>query len=67
MSLDFLGISPTFLAVALASIGIIILLLFVFIFMGIAAFALGGTFGAIINSAMPALAGGGAGGKDEGK
>lgn len=27
----------------------------------------GGTFGAIINSAMPALAGAGAGGKDEAK
>lgn len=67
MSLDFLGISATFLAVSLAFIAIIILLLFVFIFMGISAFALGGTFGAIINSAMPAMAGAGAGGEDETK
>ena len=54
MALDILGISPAFLTIALITVAIILLLIFVFIFLGIEAFALGGTFGAIVNSVMPA-------------
>lgn len=65
MALDFLGISPALLTLALIGLGIILLLAFTFIFLGIEAFALGGTFGAIINSLMPMAAGGSAASSQE--
>lgn len=53
MALEFLGISPALLTVSLIFLAIILVLVFTFIFLGIQAFAMGGTFGAIINSLMP--------------
>lgn len=68
MALDFLGISKGMLIIALVGLIIILLMLFVFIFLGISAFAVGGGFGAVINSLMPMAAGAGVGGqKDEEK
>ena len=61
--LHLLHISPnelTFLFIILLSI---LILLFVFIFLGISAFALGGTFGTVINSMIPCMAGMGVGGQ----
>jgi hypothetical protein len=52
MSLESLGISKEMLTFLLIYIGFILILLFAFIFLGIKAFALGGGFGAIINSIM---------------
>jgi small-conductance mechanosensitive channel len=53
MALDFLGISAALLTISLIFLAIVLLLIFVFIFLGIQAFALGGTFGAVINSLLP--------------
>lgn len=53
MALDFLGISPALLTMLLIQGAIILLLIFIFIFLGIQAFALGGTFGAVVNSILP--------------
>ena len=61
--LHLLHISQTELVFLLITLIIILLLLFIFIFMGIAAFALGGTFGTVINSMMPLIAGAGVGGQ----
>ena len=60
MSLEKLGISPGLLAIALGTLALILILLFIFIFLGIKAFAIGGTFGAIINSIIPMAAASGA-------
>lgn len=62
MTLESLGISSTMLSLALIYLSIILLLLFAFIFVGIEAFALGGSFGAIINSLIPIASGAGASG-----
>lgn len=67
MSLDILGISPALLTIALIYIGIILILFFCFIFLGIKAFALGGTFGSVVNSLMPMAAGAGADGGSKDK
>lgn len=56
MSLEKLGISPALLVLTLGTLIIILVLLLVFIFLGIKAFALGGTFGSIINSIIPVVA-----------
>ncbi|EWS74831.1 phage head-tail adaptor family protein, putative (macronuclear) [Tetrahymena thermophila SB210] len=56
MSLEKLGISAALLALSLGTLILILILLFVFIFLGIQAFTLGGTFGAIINSIIPMAA-----------
>lgn len=53
MALDFLGLSPALLTISLIFLGIILILIFIFIFLGIQAFALGGTFGSVVNSLMP--------------
>jgi len=53
MALDFLGISPALLTSSLVLLALILILIFIFIFLGIQAFALGGTFGAIVNSILP--------------
>ena len=60
MSLEKLGISPALLGIALGTLALVLILLFVFIFLGIKAFAIGGTFGAVINSFIPMAAAGGA-------
>ncbi|KAL4476316.1 hypothetical protein ABPG74_010049 [Tetrahymena malaccensis] len=67
MSLEKLGVSPALLALALGTLIVILILLFVFIFLGIKAFAVGGTFGSIINSIIPMVAAGGAAGSQENK
>lgn len=60
MSLEKLGISPALLSLALGTLIVILLLLFTFIFFGIKAFAIGGTFGSIVNSIIPMVAANGA-------
>jgi len=50
------------LYLSLIFLSVVLLLLFAFIFVGIEAFALGGSFGAIINSLIPIASGAGAGG-----
>lgn len=52
MSLEALGISKEILIFGVIYISILLLLIFVFIFFGIQAFALGGSFGSVINSFM---------------
>jgi len=52
MSLDSLGISKELLIFGVIYLSVILILIFVFIFLGIQAFALGGSFGAVINSLM---------------
>ena len=50
MALESLGISSEIMIIGLIALAIVLLLLIVFIFSGIKAFALGGTFGSVINS-----------------
>jgi hypothetical protein len=52
MSLEALGISKELLIFGIVYLAIILVLIFVFIFLGIEAFALGGSFGSVINSLM---------------
>ena len=42
------------LSFALIYLGLVLIILFIFIFLGIKAFSIGGTFGSIINSIIPA-------------
>jgi hypothetical protein len=68
MTLEALGISKSLLIVALVSLIIILFLVFVFIFLGIQGFAVGSSFGSVVNSLLPMSAGAGVGGgKDEEK
>ena len=53
MSLESLGISPAVLSIILVLISVTLIFFLLFIFSGIKAFAMGGTFGAIVNSIMP--------------
>lgn len=53
MTLETLGITQEILIIILIWLTILLLLIFAFIFVGIAAFSVGGTFGAIINSIFP--------------
>lgn len=53
MTLESLGISQGLLILALLILAFILMMLFIFIILGIEAFALGGAFGAIINSIIP--------------
>ena len=53
-SLEYLGISKAMLTFAIIYLGFFLILLFIFIFLGIKAFSIGGTFGSIINSIIPA-------------
>lgn len=62
MTLEALGISKSMLMVALVSLIIILFLLFVFIFLGIQGFAVGSSFGSVVNSLIPMGAGAGVGG-----
>ena len=52
--LEYLGISKGMLTFAIIYLGIILIILFIFVFLGIKAFSVGGTFGSIINSIIPA-------------
>ena len=56
-----MGLSVENLILIASTLIVILLLLFVFIFLGISAFSVGGTFGSIINSIFPVLAGVGVG------
>eukprot|EP00753_Platysulcus_tardus_P018967 PLAT7037.10.p1 GENE.PLAT7037.10~~PLAT7037.10.p1 ORF type:complete len:1023 (-),score=631.98 PLAT7037.10:190-3234(-) len=60
-----LGLTTSVLALAFISSVLILLVLFLFIFLGIAGFTNAGTFGAVVNSVLPAGAGAGMGGKDD--
>jgi hypothetical protein len=53
MALQFLRISPAILTMWLFILAFLLFLILTFIFLGIKAFALGGTFGAVINSLIP--------------
>ena len=53
MTLESLGISKSMLIFPLISLIIILLLLFAFIFLGIQGFAIGSSFGSVINSLLP--------------
>jgi len=53
MTLEALGISQSLLIVALVSLIIVLLLIFVFIFLGIQGFAVGSSFGSVVNSILP--------------
>ncbi len=52
MALENLGLTPGLIALLLILIAIILILIFVFIYLGILAFSIGGTFGAIINTML---------------
>jgi ABC-type multidrug transport system fused ATPase/permease subunit len=54
MTLEAMGISMSTLVGLLTMLVILLVLLFAFIFVGIEAFAIGGSFGAVINSVIPA-------------
>lgn len=54
MSLEALGISKEMLIFGIVYLSIVLLLLFAFIFLGIKAFAIGGSFGSVINSIITA-------------
>ena len=53
MTLETLGITQELLIIILIWLTMLLLIIFAFIFVGIQGFALGGTFGAIINSLFP--------------
>lgn len=53
LSLENLGVTKEILTFGLIFLIIILLLLFAFIFVGIAAFAIPGTFGSVVNSLFP--------------
>ena len=53
LTLEYLGITKEVLFGILIWLTLLLLILFAFIFIGIAAFAVGGTFGSIINSVFP--------------
>lgn len=53
LTLEYLGITKEVLFGILIWLTLLLLILFAFIFVGIAAFAVGGTFGSIINSLFP--------------
>eukprot|EP01017_Pseudomicrothorax_dubius_P036777 TRINITY_DN5298_c0_g1_i3.p1 TRINITY_DN5298_c0_g1~~TRINITY_DN5298_c0_g1_i3.p1 ORF type:complete len:314 (+),score=36.93 TRINITY_DN5298_c0_g1_i3:1-942(+) len=61
MSLEDIGIDIGWLSVTLIYLLGLLLILFVFIYFGIQAFSLGGVFGAVINSIIPAGVGAGVG------
>jgi hypothetical protein len=64
-TLQLLGITEEQLAVLLIILILLLILLLIFIFVGIAAFALGGSFGAVINSLFPMMGGGAMGKKSD--
>ena len=53
-ALEILGLTMEQLGILLIQLILILILLLIFIFVGIKAFALGGTFGSVINSSFPA-------------
>jgi len=65
ISLDHIGILPSQMYLTLASLAVMLLIIFLFIFFGIAAFTVGGSFSAVINSLLPMVSGVAVGGKDK--
>lgn len=59
LTLESMGISKEMLLKMLGFGVFLLLLIFVFIFIGVSAFAIPGTFGAIVNSVFPMVGGGG--------
>lgn len=55
-----MGLDTTTIIIALSSLAFVILLMFAFIFLGIMSMTTGSGFGAVVNSILPVLAGGGA-------
>ena len=53
-ALQLLGITPEILTAIFIRLIVLLILVFIFVFLGISAFAIGGTFGSIINSLFPA-------------
>lgn len=53
-----MGISPEIMYWGLFFAVLILLSVFIFIFLGVSAFAIPGTFGAVVNSAFPMMGGG---------
>lgn len=62
-ALKQLGLTSTQLGAMVFILTVLLLLLFVFIFLGITSLALGGAFGAVVNSSMPVASGGALGSK----
>jgi len=63
--MNFLNITPEVLYSKLVYLLVLVLLLFAFIFLGIKAFAIGGAFGAVINSLLPMVGAGSVGSQDD--
>lgn len=59
LTLDVLGLSLGKIVISVSGIAFIMIMVLTFIFVGISAFSIGGSFGAIINSIIP-IAGGAA-------
>ncbi|KRX01781.1 hypothetical protein PPERSA_00154 [Pseudocohnilembus persalinus] len=57
LTLEKMGITRTKLTIILIYLVVILLLIFLFIFVGVAAFAIPGAFGAMINSLFPIMGG----------
>lgn len=53
LTLETLGVTKEILTFALIYLIVLIIILFAFIFVGIAAFAVPGTFGSVVNSIFP--------------
>jgi len=66
-AMSIMGISPEVLFATFVYLLLLILLIFSFIFVGIKAFAIGGAFGAVINSFLPGVAVMGVGSHDDTK
>jgi len=66
-AMSIMGISPEVLYATFVYLLLLILLIFSFIFVGIKAFAIGGAFGAVINSILPGVAAMGVGSHDDTK
>ena len=52
-----MGLSTTHLVLIFSVLLFVLLLLFMFIFFGVQAFAIGGTFGSVVNAILPISAG----------
>lgn len=67
LTLESMGITKAILLKILIGMIILLLLIFVFIFIGVSAFAIPGTFGAVVNSLFPIAGGGGVAGSSSKK
>lgn len=57
LTLDTLGLSLGKIVLAVSGIAFVMILLLAFIFVGISAFSIGGSFGAVVNSIIPVAGG----------